>query len=65
VLIGILTPAMSEIKVDHPAVQLTRTGVAVSPRLVLTPLTLPFATSTPVTSVFWWMCTPRASAPRA
>ena len=32
---------------------------------VLTPLTLPSATSMPVTSVFWWMCTPWASAPRA
>ena len=50
---------------DHPAVALSTTAVAMSPLLVLTPRTRPPATSMPVTSVFWWMCTPRAEAPRA
>ena len=50
---------------DQPAVQLTTTGVAIRPRLVCTPVTRPRSTSMPVTSVFWWMCTPCASAARA
>ena len=56
---------MSQISVDQPAVQLSTTGADTGPRLVRTPVTLPCATSMPVTSVSWWMCTPRASAPRA
>ena len=64
-MIGSPTPAMSAISVAHPAVQLTTTGAAIGPRLVCTPCTRPPATSMPVTSVFWWMCTPWASAARA
>src|SRR5215469_1759481 len=65
VWIGSLTPAMSQISVDQPAVALSTTRVAMSPRVVRTPRTRPSATSIPMTSVFWWMCAPRASAPRA
>ena len=40
-VIGRLTPAMSETRVAHPAVQFTTTGAETSPRLVRTPVTLP------------------------
>ena len=65
VWIGMSTPAIAEISEDQPAVAFSTTRVAMSPRLVRTPRTRPSTTSMPVTSVFWWMCTPSASAPRA
>jgi len=65
VTIGSPTPAMAAISDAQPAVQFTTTGAAMGPRDVCTPCTRPPATSMPVTSVSWWMCTPRASAARA
>jgi hypothetical protein len=63
--IGSRTPAMADTNEAQPAVQLTTTGVATCPRLVVTPVTRPSVTSTPSTSVCWWIWTPAASAARA
>src|SRR5215471_9191852 len=65
VVTGSLTPAMSAIRVDHPAVALSTVLVAISPWVVLTARTWPPLTSMPVTSACWWICTPLAAAPRA
>ena len=65
---GNVTPGVNttaDFTEDQPAVALRTTRVAMSPRLVRTPRIRPSATSMPVTSVFWWRCTPSASAPRA
>ena len=56
---------MSEISELQPAVQLRTTGVLISPRLVRTPVTLPFERLIPVTSVYGWISAPPLSAPRA
>ena len=56
---------MSAMSDAQPAVQLITTGAAIGPAAVCTPVTRPPTTSMPVTSVFWWMWTPRASAARA
>ena len=64
-VIGSATPAMSEISVLQPAVQLSTTPAPTVPRLVCTALMRPLERSNPVTSVSWWISAPPASAPRA
>ena len=51
VVIGICTPAISEISELQPAVQLSTVPALMRPRLVLTASTRPLVRSIPVTSV--------------
>ena len=46
---------MSQMRLAHPAVALRTTGVAMSPRVVRTPVTRWSTTSIPSTSVCWWI----------
>ncbi len=65
VQIGSLTPAMSPICVDQPATQEISVSQPIGPLFVCTPVTRPFRTSTPVTSIPWWISAPPRSAARA
>jgi hypothetical protein len=65
VVIGIGTPAMSEISVLQPAVQLRTAPAVTVPRFVLILVTRPFDRYMPRTTVSWWISTPPRSAPRA
>ena len=49
---------------DQPAVAFTTVPARTAPRLVSTPVTLPFRRAMPVTSVKGWSSAPSLSAPR-
>ena len=63
--IGRRKPAMAASTLEWPAATSASLRQAIPPRLVSTPTTLPPSTRMPVTSQFWMMSTPLASAPRA
>ena len=56
---GVRSPTMSAIVGVHPATAESTFGVLTYPPLVRTPTTRPFSTSMPMTSVPWWISTPR------
>ena len=62
VVSGSGTPTMSQTRVLQPATQEITVSQLIVPRLVSTPVTLPFSTLMPVTSVYWWISTPILSA---
>ena len=57
-VIGSGTPAMSEISVLQPAVQLSTCPALIVPRLVFTFVMRPLERSSPSTLVFWWISAP-------
>ena len=63
--IGSWNPAMAHRTLEWPATAMATFFAPMAPRVVSTPVTRPFSTLRPVTSQFWMMSTPRASAARA
>ena len=63
--IGRRKPAMFAITLECPAATTASFAQRIGPLVVSTPSTLPPLTRMPVTSQFWMISTPKASAPRA
>lgn len=62
---GSSMPAMPAMVEPQPAVALSTFPALTKPRLVSAPCIRPSSTRSPVTSVSWWISTPRRSASRA
>ena len=65
VRIGSRNPAMAATRELEPATAWSTRPHAMRPRVVSTPVTRPRAMRIPVTSVPWWISTPRRAAPLA